>query len=367
MPFIRYTLFLLFISPGLTAQKPLLDNPAVLEDARECLADIYNFDFPSARYHLQKVKQYSPQHPAVPFLKALVVYWENFPITPGHEKEELFLKTMEQSIKSSELWADYDEDELEAIFFDMISRAFFVMYWADNGKPGKVFPHLNRMYRHVMEGFELKDIFNEFYFTTGLYNYYVIAYPEKHPAYAPVVALFKNGNKKEGLTQLEYCAENSVFLRVEARFFLSLLYMNYELNYHQATRHAAELYREFPSNSYYLGKYLEFLLYDKKYFLAPVLISKLKDRESSFDQMQYHLYSAFYLEKVKKSYIQAKRSYATALNLAAEYGDFAGTYEAIALMGLGRMEASWGNHKEAGRYFRKAKNKTSYRYILDDI
>jgi len=60
----------------------------------------------------------------------------------------------------------------------LFGRAFKAMFWADNGKSGKVVPDLRTMYKRTKEGFELKDRFVEFYFSTGLYNYYIEAYPE---------------------------------------------------------------------------------------------------------------------------------------------------------------------------------------------
>ncbi|MGC9344098.1 MAG: hypothetical protein ACP5E3_15450, partial [Bacteroidales bacterium] len=169
--------------------------------------------------------------PAINFLKSFILYWEYYPLVPGHPKEKEFIQLMEDCIRTSEDWVTRESQEMEAIFFDLFSRAFYIMFWADNGKPGKVFPHLNTLYKHTMQGFDLKESFNEFYFTTGLYNFYIEAYPEKHPSYKPVVLFFKGGNKPEGLKQLEYCAENAVFLRVEARFFLALLYLNYKKDF----------------------------------------------------------------------------------------------------------------------------------------
>ncbi len=349
-----------------SGQNRLLDNPEVLEEINSCLSNIYNFRFEKARVCLDKVEKYTPNHPANSFLKAFLMYWEYYPLVPGHEKEEEFLAYMEDCIESSEDWVSKEESELEAIFFDLFSRAFYVMYWADNGKPGKVFPHLNVMYRHAMEGFGLKEKFNEFYFTTGLYNYYVEAYPEKHPAYKPVVMLFRDGNKPLGLNQLEYCSENAVFLRVEATFFLSLLHLNYEEDLEKASSYAARLYREFPANTYYAGKYLEILLYNKKYFFAPVILNKLKSWEDPFSQMQYYLYKGYYEEKANKNYSLAAENYNRALEISEQFKDFTNPYNAIAFMGLGRLEQRKGNFSKSNRFYRKARNASSYDYILED-
>ena len=343
-----------------------MENQAILEEIKICLASTYSFRFDEAKDALAPIENYSPNHPVVQFIRAFIIYWENYPLTPGHPKEADFLKNMEDCIKISEDWYKRAPDELEAIFFDMFSRAFYVMYWSDNGKPAKVFPHLNILYHHTLQGFDLKEKFNEFYFTTGLYNYYVQAYPEKHPVYKPVVMLFREGDREKGKEQLAYCAENSVFLRVEARFFLSLLHLNYESDLETASLHAAELYREFPDNSYYAGKYLEILLFNKKFFFAPVILEKMKGWHDDFSQMQYFLYHAYYLEKCEKDLESAKKEYKKALELSEHFGDFTMPYNAVAYMGLARYYQWKGNASLSNRFFRQAKMATSYAYILED-
>jgi tetratricopeptide (TPR) repeat protein len=178
--------------------------------------------------------------------------------------------------------------------------------------------------------------------------------------------LFKSGDRKLGIEQLAYCAENAVFLRVEAKFFLSLLYLNYESDLSSASEHAAKLYREFPMNSYYVGKYLEILLYNKKFFIAPVIIEKLKNWKDPFSQMQYYLYHAYYLEKSEKNFEKAKDEYMKALEISEQFGYYTRPYNAVAYMGLSRFYSRKGNASLANRFFRQAKSCTSYAYILAD-
>ncbi len=359
-------LLLISLFYSVNGQKRLLDNEYILDDVNKCITSTYNYNFEEAKKALTVVENYTTDHPAVLFLKAFIIYWEHFPIVPGHPKEEAFLTYIEDCIISSEQWVQRSENELEAVFFDLFSRAFYSMYWSDNGKPAKVFPHLNTLYRQTLKGFEMKEKFNEFFFTTGLYNYYIQAYPEKHPAFKPVVTVFQEGNKTLGLKQLEYCAENAIFLRAEAVFFLAHIHLSYEMDFKKASEYAAKLYREFPKNSFYAGKYLEILLFNEKYFLAPVILGHLKKWNDPFSRMQYHLYKAYYLEKVDKKLAEAHEEYLRALELSEPFGKFSGTYSAIAYMGIGRYYQKNENKSLANRYFRKAKKETVYEYIYND-
>jgi len=273
---------------------------------------------------------------------------------------------VEEAYTLAELRLQTEPDDLEGVFFDLFGKAFYVMFWADNGKPGKVIPYLNMMYKHTMAGFSLKDQFNEFYFTSGLYNYYILAYPEKHPAYKPIALLFRKGDKKEGLRQLRYCADNSIFLRVEARFFLSLIYLSYENNLKKASEYASMLYREFPENSYYTGLYTQILLFHKKYPLAEVLINKLGKKSDHFSSMQYHVLRGMYLEKHKSDYETAILEYREGLEMSEKYGPLTKDYSAIALMGTGRCYHRKADLSSAARYYKMARNTCSYDYILND-
>ncbi len=363
--YITLILGLLLTTP-LYSQKALLTNDRILGVIYDGLTSMYGGKFGPAHEALEQVREEYPDHPVTPFFEGLITYWEYYPLIPGQPEADKFVALMEDCVTRAEKMLNGDEDNIEGVFFDLFGRAFYVMFWSDNGKPGKVFPFLSQMYKETLKGFDLKDDFNEFYFTCGLYNYYIEAYPQNHPIYKPVAMLFRKGNKKTGLEQLKYCAEHAVFLRVEARLYLSLIYLNYEKDYRTAQDYAASLYKEFPANPYYAGNYLEILLYNHKYFFAPILLDHLSGMDNPFATMEAHLYTGLYLEKVKHDWDGAVKEYNLALYLAKKYDAFANHYNAIAYMGLGRYYRSAGNHTEASNYFRQARDATVYDYILND-
>lgn len=358
--------FSLILATPLYSQKNLLTNKRILDVIYDGLTSMYSYDFGPAHEALEEVRKEYPDHPVTPFFEGLITYWEYYPLIPGQSEADTFTFLMEDCISKAEKMLDKDENDIEGVFFDLFGRAFYVMFWSDNGKPGKVFPNLNQMYKETLKGFELKDVFNEFYFTTGLYNYYIEAYPEIHPVYKPVAMLFRKGNRDKGLKQLQYCAEHSVFLRVEARLFLSLIYLNYENDIKSAQEYASELYREFPKNPYYAGNYVEILLYNHKYFFVPIILDHLSEMNDDFARMQAHLYNGLYLEKSKIQNDDAVKEYNLALSMAEKYGAFASHYNAIAWMGLGRYYQERRDHSRAEEYFHKAKEATAYKYILND-
>ena len=354
------------ISLRASCQVSLLDRPDLLEKIKSELQYTYSTDYDKARDVITDLQKIIPGHPVISFMEALIIYWEHFPLIPENPMSDKFISLLEETTVKGQKMLEKDTESLEGLFFDLFARALFSEYWADNGKPGKVFPYLSSLYRQTLKGMDAQDRFKEFYFTSGLYNYYIEAYPEKHPTYKPIKMLFHPGDLQKGLDQLNHCAENAVYVRNEARFFLMHIYMNYESNPLKASEYASGLYREFPRNPLYAGKYAEVLIYNNKYAVADIVVSNLLKIPGDFSKMQFHLYKGMLDEKYRKNYESAFTEYNKALNLAEKFGESGANYNALAWMGLGRYYKNKNDISSANRYFKMAEAACSYDYILND-
>ena len=156
-------IFFLMSSSMLYSQSSILGRADLLSMADSCLDYSYNFEFEKARFFQKKLERAIPDNPAPWFLEAMNIYWENFPLTPDDSISDRFIELLDHCVKLSGTLQDYEATRLEGVFFDLFSRAFKAMYWADNGKSGKVISDLGPMYRHTKEGFTLMDQFKEFY------------------------------------------------------------------------------------------------------------------------------------------------------------------------------------------------------------
>jgi len=357
--------FLLLSFRGMT-QIRLLERPDLLENIKSALYYTYSTDFDKARNILVDLRKEVPEHPVVFFIEALIIYWEYYPLTPDQPLSDKFISLLEKTTDLGKKILVNDPENLEGLFFDLFGRALFSEYWSDNGRPAKVFPYLNLLYRETLKGMEKQDLFKEFYFTSGLYNYYIEAYPEKHPTYKPIKFLFQAGDKEKGLKQLAYCSENAIYMKNEARFFLSHIYNNYESNPIKASEYAGGLYREFPRNPLFAGKYAEMLIFSNKWPLAEIIVNNLSKIPGDFAQMQFHLYNGLLEEKYSKNYELAFEKYKTALQISEIYGEVTSNYNALAWMGLGRYYKYKKDPGTAAKYFRLASNACSYDYILND-
>lgn len=360
-------LSILFFSFKGNCQIPLLDRPDLLEKIKSGLNYTYSIDFVRARGVLNDLNKEIPGHPVVSFMESLIVYWENYPLTPLNPKSELFIGLLEKSITGGKSMLENDPASLEGLFFELFPRALYSEFWADNGKPGKVFPYLNSLYRQTQKGMTMQDKFPEFFFTSGLYNYYMEAYPEKHPAYKPIKLLFQAGDKQKGLDYLYYCSVNAVYVRNEARSFLSHIYMSYESNPLKASEFAGGLYREYPKNPVYTGNYAEILIFSKKFAIAEIIVDNLSKLPGDFSRMEYLLYKALLDEKYHKNYPAAYEGFNAALKISEKFGEAASSYNALAWMGLGRYYNFRKDPGTAEKYFRLAKDVSSYDYVVNDF
>ncbi|MCK5066644.1 MAG: hypothetical protein KAR16_04375 [Bacteroidales bacterium] len=356
----------LFCWTPLFSQVSYLNRPDLLEKVEEGLHNTYNFAFDEAREIQKELVRTTPHHPAPLFLEALIIYWEHFPLMPDDPASEQFVHLMDRTVELAEDLVENEETYQEGIFFDLFGRAFKAMFWADNGKSGKVVPDLGTMYRHTKEGKELKDQFVEFYFSTGLYNYYVEAYPEAHPIYKPLLSFMQEGDKQLGLEQLNHAINHAVFLKVEALLFMSLIQLKYEKDLQTAAIYARRLHRDYPENLYYQGHLITVLLHQHRYDAVREILVSMERQKDSWSAMIRTLANAFITEKQTGNDILAGQGYQELVELADSFGPFADVYAAMAYMGLSRLHEQKGLESEARRYARKASKHTVYRFILDE-
>jgi hypothetical protein len=350
----------------LRAQVQYLDRPDLMALSDSCLRHTYGFSFQKARSFQQKLDRLTPSHPAPPFLEALILYWEHFPLLPSDPETDQFVDLMDKTVERAADLISAGDSRVEGIFFDLFGRAFKAMFWADNGKVAKAASDLRTMYRYTKEGFELKESLVEFYFSTGLYNYYIEAYPEAHPVYKPLVAFMHEGDRDMGLVQLHYAIENAVFLRVEAMLFMSLIQLNYENDMKTALGFAKRMHREYPGNIYYQGHLMGILLHQHRFSQAEKVLSLMERQNDPYSKMVRTLAYSFLYEFVEKDDLKAGRGYQDLLEQSEALGPIADNFRAMAYMGLSRLHYRKDLGPAARRNARKAASYTAYSFILDE-
>ncbi len=268
---------LLYISKiaNVNAQSKILENTLVLNILTQGTQKMYNYDFEGAEILFHQANVLLPKHPAPFLLKGMLMYWKNLPMALTNPKLAEMEKLLLKSIELGQLMQEETDDDPEGIFFEMTARSLIMQYYAKSSQNMKALGEARNIYSHIKTGMKLKDKFNEFYFTTGIYNYYREAYPEAKPFYKSLVWIFQAGNKKIGLEQLVYAGKHTIIAQTQAWAFLTHIYLTYEKNPAKAVEYAKELVVRFPKNRYFMSRYVETLLLTKQYDLATTYIQNL--------------------------------------------------------------------------------------------
>ena len=362
---ISLTIVILSISFQAFSQIKIIEDTVVLRLLTKGVKLTYNYEFSPAEDLYDSIAERLPGHPVLPFYQGLIHYWKNFPLIPGGPGSDDFIRSMEKVIELSNIMHEKDSENIEAIFYNLASRSFLILYYADNGLPAKVILHLGDIYRSVMKGFKIQDLFLDFYFYTGLYNYYIEAYPEEHPIYYAFTILCKRGNKELGLEMLDYAFRNAYFMQLEAGNFLSILYLAFENNPSKAIYYMKEVHKRYPNNHFFLSRYAELLLINKDYELAKSIIDTLFFLDD-FNVMKAYVFRGVYEEFYNKDPEKARDNYLKGVELSVPFGTRADYYVAYAYIGLSRYYRDKSESHNARKYYKMAKESNSYSYVYDN-
>jgi hypothetical protein len=154
------------------AQDDLFKDEATVSDMDRTMQMIYNFEFDEANTMIVKLERRWPQHPSINLLKAFKTFWQHRPLLKNTKPFNYFVDQLNKTIEKCEYRFSHDEDEVEATFFSMAAYGYLAQLYADVDEDMKALGMAKNAYRYLIDGFELIDKYPEFYFSSGIYNYY---------------------------------------------------------------------------------------------------------------------------------------------------------------------------------------------------
>ena len=350
-----------------SANSQILQDPETYARIKTGVDHIYNFEFAEAESVYRYLHSRYPNH-SVPYLfKGLIIYWQNFPITPDSPYSKEFIRYLEESYNLAEQRFKADENDAENLLSGLGALGLLLLYFADNGMSRSVISLAPETYKFVMRSFEFTGVYYDFYFITGLYNYYREAYPKAHPIYRPVVIFFPHGNKKLGLQQLKLASDSSLFLKAESNAFLAGIYQSFELNPSAACFYSKKLAYRYRKNTEFRIDYIRDLIIIKKYTEAERLLENMPDTSNnSYLQAQMDILNAVVIEKKYKNDNKAEKLYRTGIKKAEPYKDYGHEYMAYAYFGLSRIFERANDLKNMKKYRKTALDMANYEHVNFD-
>jgi hypothetical protein len=351
------SMFLLTFFNRLDAQ--VLKDTATLNLVKLTVHQMYDMRFSDARETCNKISKKYPEHPVIFLLRGMIIYWENYPLMSGSGAGWDFEDQMYLCMEKCE---NYElENEAEFLLANLCARGSLLAYYVGNDLNSKVFSLGRTSYRYLRRSFEFTGSFPDFYFFTGLYNYYREAYADAHPVYKPLLAVFPRGNRVKGMNELRRAFKESIFLKAEAATFLSSNYKYFENDFENASYFSRAIYNEYPMNTVYLLNCIEDLLLTGKHDEAENLIkSRHSKTDNRYYQAQLMILTGILNEKKYHDMSKAWQEYSAGAENISPYGDYGNQYAAYAWFGLSRISGFNNNTHNQRVYRRKALDLTDF-------
>lgn len=221
------TLQFLILFTSIHAQKSvkLWENDSALQCASSIMNALYKCDFEKSDSLMQTYNLLMGEHSSTSLLKAMTTYWKHSPFDYENEGSiDLLFKDLDKCIELSTESYEKNNDYNESIFFLLLARSIKARTYNYKGATWKAVSEAKQVYSLTREGMENLNNFNEFNFSSGIYNYFREYFSEAHPIYRPFLNFFPPGNKSLGIQQLELARTQSIFTSAEAQRYLMWIY-----------------------------------------------------------------------------------------------------------------------------------------------
>ena len=367
---IRILLYLIGLFIGLNRYDlaaQVLKDTTSLELIKKGVDYIYDFRFNDAKEVYHKLNNLYPEHPVVILFKGMIGYWENYPLLPVSPQCNEFEENLRKSIQLCQSIQN-NEDEAENLVTSLCARGLLLLFYSDNEMSLDIFPLITSTYPLIRKSFRFRGTYPDFYFFTGIYNYYREAYPEFNPVYRPLAVLFPKGDKVLGIQEMQIASAKSIVLKAESFSFLSSIYLGYENNFGKAVYYSRLRYELYPDNLQYIADYIKNLLLLKKYDDAEKLIGATSVKTSNkYFLAQSLIFNGILKEKKYHDNKQAEILYNKGVREVSAFGPYGNEYLAYAYFGLSRISSDSRERQYKRTYRKLALKLTHYRKIdFDD-
>lgn len=355
----------LFIVSSRPSRAQLLNDPSTVKLIQKGLDHIYNTEYAEANSVLHQVEKKYPNHPVSYILDSFVMYWQYLPIKDNAAKSKEYISKLNQCLDAITKRYGKNSTDPEAVFYTIVARGYIAMMYNYNGELMSAAGEAKKAYNALITGLKLTEKNPEFYFTSGMYNYYVELYPEDHAIVKPLMIFFKNGDRSLGLKQVDIATRQGVITRAEACFYLSHIYLEHETNFAKALTYTQKLVNWYPQNQIFNMVNTETLILNGKFDEAEKGMHMLKANTKSFYPVAYNTFQGLIYEKDAKNDSAAQKSYLTALRTPHD-DQYTREYYAMSYAGLARIANRAGNKTKAKEYYKKALEKAEYKSIVKE-
>lgn len=364
MSILKNTLFfLLGLCFPLLVPAQVMNDPAAQQLVVKALDDIYNMEFAQADAQIRQIQARYPQHPVGLLLRATQLDIQNLPLSENKAATAQFIQAVNQGMELSKRMLDKDENNPEAVFFMLTCHSYMASLYHNRGESLKAVGESRKAYSYLRDGFKLMDKNPDFYFTSGLYNYYVERYPIDHPIVKPFMFFFADGDIAQGIKQMDVATHKGLFMRPVANYYLAHILVKHETNPIRAISYTKYLVDKYPNNPLFAMSYAEALLLSGRYAEARPYVQRLKSMPNKLVPLAFYTFSGMLAEYADKDDKEATEFYQTALKQFANEA-YTKEYQAFAYAGLARIAARSNDRNSAKTFYKKALAVGEYKSLI---
>ena len=355
------TVFLLIcLTVSGKAQYRILEDQGAVKQVHQAIDSIYNLNFDAADVIIADLENKLGEYPGVFLLKAFYISWKYRPLKKDHISYQLFESYLLRGIEKSEEMLNKDENDVEASFYLMACHAYLAELYVNNGSNFKALGEAKSAYKYIKVGFDHTTDNPEFFFSSGIYNFYRERYPEENPFYKSFLWFFRSGDMEEGINQLMQGAENAVFTQAECLTYLYHIYLRYEDNPSDAIFYAIKLKDKYPDNLHYISNFVENKIRLNQYDGLLPYIEKLVTGKKEYYQYLGEIFYGNYLEMHDSLSTDALSHYKLADQLGDQDEIRMPHYDSMLFLGLGRIYLLHGNTDLGIQYLKRSVKVAEY-------
>jgi tetratricopeptide (TPR) repeat protein len=359
----KWLFFVCLVGLSLSGRGQVLTDPAAQQIVLKTLDDIYNLEFAEADGLIRQIYTQYPQHPIGPILRATQLELQYLPLHENKAATTQFIQTVEQGLTLAKRMLDKNKNDPEAVFFALTAHSYLASLYNNKNESLKAVGESKKAYNYVREGFVLMNKIPDFYFTTGLYNYYIERYPMDHSIVKPFMLFFEDGDMAQGLKQMDIATKKGIFMRPVANYYLAHILLKHEMAPARATVYTKHLADKYPNNPLFAMTNAEALLLAGRYAEARPYIQRLKQMPNKLVPLSVNTFTGMVAEYADKNDKEAAEAYELALRLP--FNDpYTKEYHAFAYAGLARIAARANDRNRAKMYYKKALAVGQYKALI---
>lgn len=270
---------LLWVPFFAAAQVPeLVNNDRFRPAAKAAVDSIYNFNFDGADQPLASWKEKYPDHPLWTLMEGMKFWWEVLSDLEDTSHDEQFIALMKKANYEAGKLLHRQSSHADALIIQSIANGYIARQYSNREEWITSLNYARKAKGSYEYLLELQPDMPDLKLAEGLKFYYMDYLPEAYPVVKTVSWFLPDGDKKKGLKLIREAADEAIFARAEATYFLGNINYNYEKNYATAVRNFEKLARQYPRNNYYARILVKSYYHRHRYDQALDFINRTLDR-----------------------------------------------------------------------------------------